>query len=190
AYQRAGTYNIMIVLRDIASAGGIVGAQTTAFAQAQIIDSSLEASGDDFVALAGSRTAAIVVATAQDPNDATAAQDLTATINWGDGTISAGTVKADAQGGFDISGRHTYASPGHFHVVVQVSCDGSVVNAQATATVVDGLLTGRQLTQDSIQGNLVTIGEARVALNTGGLMISEPLDFDQSPGTSVEGDPA
>jgi hypothetical protein len=37
---------------------------------------------------------------------------------------------------------------------------------------------------------LLPLGEATVDLNTGGLRLSHPLDFDQSPGTAAGGDPA
>ena len=39
-------------------------------------------------------------------------------------------------------------------------------------------------------GYQLPIGEAGVDLFTGGLILGQPLDFDQSPGTSVGGDPA
>jgi hypothetical protein len=37
---------------------------------------------------------------------------------------------------------------------------------------------------------LVPLGETNVDLNLGGVRLSQPLDFDESPGTSVGGDPA
>jgi hypothetical protein len=48
------------------------------------------------------------VATFTDSVTTAAAGDFTATINWGDGTSSAGTVTVDANGGFDVTGTHTY----------------------------------------------------------------------------------
>ncbi|HZY89958.1 MAG TPA: hypothetical protein VFE78_34365, partial [Gemmataceae bacterium] len=55
----------------------------------------------------------------QDPNGN--ARDFTATINWGDGHLTNGTVKANAQGGFDVSGTNTYAAAGTFPVNVDVA---------------------------------------------------------------------
>ena len=42
--------------------------------------------------------------------------NFTATINWGDGTSSAGSISANSSGGFDVAGDHTYAVPGSFRV--------------------------------------------------------------------------
>jgi Bacterial Ig-like domain (group 3) len=50
------------------------------------------------------------VATFSDTDVAAKAAQFTATINWGDGHISNGTVQANAQGGFDVMGTNTYAT--------------------------------------------------------------------------------
>jgi hypothetical protein len=47
-----------------------------------------------------------------------------------------------------------------------------------------------QARKSSIGSRSVSVGEALVAPNTGGLRLSEGLDFDQSPGTDVGGSPA
>ena len=51
-----------------------------------------------------------VVATFTDVDPKATAGNFTATINWGDGTTTQGTVTADPKGGFDVSGSHTYSS--------------------------------------------------------------------------------
>ncbi len=56
--------------------------------------------------------------TVADPT-ATAAS-YTATIDWGDGTTTAGTVTGSA-GRFAVSGDHTYASPGTYTIRVTIS---------------------------------------------------------------------
>jgi hypothetical protein len=53
-----------------------------------------------------------VVATFTDTDPKATAGTLTATIRWGDGTTTQGTVTADPKGGFDVSGSHTYSSVG------------------------------------------------------------------------------
>jgi hypothetical protein len=52
------------------------------------------------------------VATFSDSDMTAKASQFTATINWGDGHISNGTVQANAQGGFDVVGTNTYATAG------------------------------------------------------------------------------
>jgi len=47
-----------------------------------------------------------------------------------------------------------------------------------------------QRSNDPAQAFLLPLGEAVVDLNQGGLRLSQQLDFDQSPGTSVGRDPA
>src|SRR5262249_61488276 len=49
-----------------------------------------------------------VVATFTDANPGGVVGDYTATIDWGDGENSTGTVASDGQGGFTVSGTHTY----------------------------------------------------------------------------------
>ncbi|HZY89957.1 MAG TPA: hypothetical protein VFE78_34360, partial [Gemmataceae bacterium] len=62
-----------------------------------------------------------VVAHFNDQDPKGNANDFTATINWGDGHLTNGTVKANAQGGFDVSGTNTYAAAGTFPVNVDVA---------------------------------------------------------------------
>jgi hypothetical protein len=61
------------------------------------------------------------VASFSDLDPAGNAKDFTATINWGDGHLTNGTIKANAQGGFDVSGTNTYLHPGLFPINVDVA---------------------------------------------------------------------
>jgi hypothetical protein len=66
--------------------------------------------------------------------------DFTATITWGDGTTSAGTVEQASFAGFEVSGSHTYLDEGSFAVKVTVTDDGpgtATATATGTATVAD-----------------------------------------------------
>lgn len=78
---------------------------------------------------------------ATDPTDA-AAND-TATINWGDGTTSPGTVSADGGGRYTVSGSHTYADEGSPTVIVTVADpdDPAGSPTSGTASVTDAALT-------------------------------------------------
>jgi hypothetical protein len=62
-----------------------------------------------------------VVATFSDADPNANAHDFTATINWGDGHLTNGTITANAQGGFDVSGTNTYATLGRFTISVDVA---------------------------------------------------------------------
>jgi hypothetical protein len=63
---------------------------------------------------------------------ANVASDFTASINWGDGTVTPGTVSG-GPGTFSIAGTHTYASPGFLPLTV-VMTDNPPGTASATAT--------------------------------------------------------
>jgi len=67
---------------------------------------------------------------------------FTATIDWGDGTTSNGTISIDANGGFDVTGTHTYNLTGnsstqtlHINVVVTETASGDSVTASSAAAV-------------------------------------------------------
>jgi len=78
------------------------------------------------------------VATFTDSNPDGKLGDYTATIDWGDGTTSSGTVSADAVSGLDVSGGHTYSSPGSKTVKVTITdTGGATTTAQGTVTVAE-----------------------------------------------------
>jgi hypothetical protein len=60
------------------------------------------------------------VATFSDADPAANAKDFTATINWGDGHLTNGTIAADGKGGFTVSGTNKYTTAGNFPVSVDV----------------------------------------------------------------------
>jgi len=79
----------------------------------------------------------VTVATFTDTDTVTPASDFVATIDWGDGTTSAGTI-AGANGAFSVNGSHTYAAAGQDTVTVTVSDDApgtATATATATATI-------------------------------------------------------
>jgi predicted alpha-1,2-mannosidase len=71
------------------------------------------------------------VATVTDAD--TAVQALSATVDWGDGTVDNG-VLTGFDGDFTVTGRHVYQVPGTYTVTVTVSDPGAVNVATTTAT--------------------------------------------------------
>ena len=61
-------------------------------------------------------TGTVVTFTDADPGGT--ASDYSANIVWGDGAQSTGTVTAGQNGGFVVSGTHTYATPGSYQTTV------------------------------------------------------------------------
>ena len=81
-----------------------------------------------------------VVATFSDTDTANVAGDFAATIDWGDGTTTAGTVSGGS-GTLAVSGTHQYAHPGHDNVTVTLSDDApgtATATAHSTANVSSG----------------------------------------------------
>lgn len=77
-----------------------------------------------------------VVASFGDGSTGTTPSDFSATIDWGDGSQSLGTVAAASGGGFTVSGVHTYAAGGTFPATVEVRDDGlSALTLDSTAVV-------------------------------------------------------
>src|SRR5262249_26699855 len=70
-------------------------------------------------------------ATFTDTDTITAASDLHATINWGDGNTTAGVVTGGA-GNFSVAGTHTYSSAGSDPITVTLF-DNAPGTASATA---------------------------------------------------------
>ncbi|HXJ82981.1 MAG TPA: hypothetical protein VMS64_30375, partial [Candidatus Methylomirabilis sp.] len=56
-------------------------------------------------------------------NPTATAADFTSTIDWGDASVTVGTVVANSNGGFDITGSHTYTTSGTFTVTARFSDD-------------------------------------------------------------------
>ena len=94
---------------------------------------SFTASGATIYATAGSAFTG-VVATFTDSLPGTPASDLTATIDWGDGTSIDNVSPSGTSGTFTVSGTHTYASFGPPHTVMVVLHESSPGSASATAT--------------------------------------------------------
>jgi hypothetical protein len=94
-------------------------------------------------AIEGAALSNVPVAAFNDPDLTATAASFTATINWGDGLVTPGTVTATATPGlFTVSGTHTFAGVGAYpiRVVVQDTGGGGVTLSNA-ATVGDAALT-------------------------------------------------
>jgi PKD repeat protein len=74
------------------------------------------------------------VASFADSDPGGTASDYSATINWGDGSSSPGTVAATGSG-FAVNGTHTYASPGSYKISV------TIADAGGSSTAADGVAT-------------------------------------------------
>ena len=124
-YQTAGVYPVTVELT------GNKGAKTIKRGMAVVTANSLKAIGTDLAADQG-RVDDRVVATFSDA-PAGRASDYTANINWGDGRISSGTVRAAGEGTFQVLGSHTFKDAGNFLVTVRIRKAGAPAASDAIA---------------------------------------------------------
>jgi hypothetical protein len=104
---------------------------------AKISDAKLTAGAAKSFVAPAAQSATNVVASFTDAAGAQAAAgDFTATIDWGDGSSSAGTLTQTAAGAFDVKGTHTYTTAGAKSLTIKVDDEeGQTLTMTATATV-------------------------------------------------------
>lgn len=83
-------------------------------------DSSIQGTGSQLSAQEDTAFSGVVAHFTDTDQQATPGS-YSATIAWGDGTTSPGSVTAAAGGGFDVSGSHTWPDPGSYGTTVTVS---------------------------------------------------------------------
>ncbi len=129
-YARAGTYDGSVTYHN----DGGSGTHKIAF-QAKVADAALSATGVPVSATAGAQFTG-TVATFTDADPESVASDFTATIDWGDGTATTGTIGSAAGGGFTVTGSHTYANGGAYATSIAIKdVGGATATATSTATV-------------------------------------------------------
>lgn len=111
-YGEAGSYQLTIVVHDLD--GGVTINGTATVADAPLVATPLS------FTVAKKTTFTRTVAVFSDANAGSAVADFTASIAWGDGSHSTGTVTALPGGGFAVGGSHRYDSKGSYSVAVHV----------------------------------------------------------------------
>ncbi|HXA33178.1 MAG TPA: hypothetical protein VNV87_13030, partial [Acidimicrobiales bacterium] len=149
AYAVPGTFNLSVTIQD--DAPGISAATVAAVANVVpiLVVTGVPVSIPESSAFSGP----VATFTAADPTKP--ASDFTATIAWGDGTTTPGTI-AGSSGSFTVTGTHAYADEGSFPLGVTVTDTVSSVTGSAspTATVseLDNLAAGSPITFSATQG--------------------------------------
>jgi hypothetical protein len=137
-FAEEGPYTVTVTITDIDDTTN--GATTTS--TATVSDAALSAS------------CAVVSTSAQSFSGPTATftdaaspfgtlSDFSASINWGDGTTSAGTVTGPNGGPYSVGGSHTYASTGPFTITTTISdVGGSSTSTPGCTGLVFGFAPG------------------------------------------------
>ncbi|HEY2019364.1 MAG TPA: hypothetical protein VGH38_37910, partial [Bryobacteraceae bacterium] len=114
-YAAGGTFTVAVTINDVAPGVGTTTVTDTASQLATVIAGTAQ----NFSFTVGTALTNQVVATFTDSNPAAVAGNFIATINWGDGTTSAGTITGGPT--FTVTGTHTYAAGGTFTVAVTIN---------------------------------------------------------------------
>jgi subtilase family serine protease len=100
----------------------------------------------------------VAVATFFDPTGSQPVTDYTATITWGDGNVSSGTIVADGGSFYTVLGSNTYINPGTY--VLTVSVQNITVGLSGTSssdvTVADAPLNGSGQVINTATGDFAT----------------------------------
>jgi PKD repeat protein len=155
-YQLYGNYNLVITINDTVN-GQSNGSSATANSSAVVDALPPVATGANINGVNGSLFSG-KVATFTDPHPAAVASDFKATIVWGDGHTSNGTIAADPAGGFDVNGSNTYAAMGQYGVVVTITeiPTNKVATANSNATIVARVLVGQGVDVNVPHGEVAT----------------------------------
>jgi hypothetical protein len=117
-YAEEGAYLMSISISDFGDAS-----QANTPNAAYVRDAPLAAHGIYFGSQAGVLFSG-TVAGFSDYNPYALVSDFTATIDWGDGTISSGTITAAVSGGYHVAGSHAYSVSGLKTVIVTINDAG------------------------------------------------------------------
>jgi hypothetical protein len=98
------------------------------------VDQHITAAGGPVLHATVGHSATGTVATFKDPDTTATASQYKASINWGDGHTSTGSITGSA-GSFTVKGTHTYAKAGSFTIKVTITdVDNSSNSATATTS--------------------------------------------------------
>jgi PKD repeat protein len=141
---------------DIDDSHDIGGSTVTIHSTMQVADAGLLPVGLFFVAGEGQAFSNVNVAHFQDYGGAEGLGSYTATIDWGDGSSTAGTVSL-ANGLLQVNGSHTYAEEGGYSLQVKLTDEGgSTATAVSTVDVNDAGLSVSAASLSATEGSALS----------------------------------
>ena len=131
-YTEEGTYTLTVTITDTDTPSNTATATSTANVSDAAIHAACAADPVATQSFSGN------TATFLDDNSFATKADFSATINWGDGTTSSGTIGGGpGSGPYTVSGTHTYTSTGAFTITTTITDDGGATDT-ATCKVFIG----------------------------------------------------
>ncbi len=113
------------------------GNTTVALSSADVSPAPLTSQGYDFHPTAGVPFTGIVASFSDADPRALPTTDFTASIDWGDGTVSVGSVVVNEDGGYLVKGTHAYRVGSYAIKTTIISSGGASTIATGTASVPD-----------------------------------------------------
>lgn len=181
-YSDEGTENITVTISDPGSTITVVGAALVAEGDT-LTATAAPVSGSEGTAFSG----AVAFFTDTIPS---IPGNFAATIDWGDGTVSNGSLSASA-GVFTVSGTHTYLDEGDFTVKTTVHDIGGTAGAsvQTAATIADAdVLQATPASVSAVAGQTFTATLATVTdVNTAAVAGDFSATIDWGGGVTTAG---
>ncbi|OYV91579.1 MAG: hypothetical protein B7Z73_05405, partial [Planctomycetia bacterium 21-64-5] len=187
-YADEGSYQLTITLAEDGPGGTAFTVNNTA----SVADSDvLAGTGLTLAATEGTTFSGAVATFSNTGYAGNTASDLSATIDWGDGTTGSGTVSGTA-GSYTVSGDHTYADEGTFTPVVTLNDLPGGASAAATGTAVAAEADVLHATGVTVNGTQATAFSGTVATFTdtgypGNLASDFTATIDWGDGTTTSG---
>jgi hypothetical protein len=113
-FDNDGTSNVKVTIND-----SVDNSHKSTFSQANVAEVPLTLTAQAIETTEGV-TFTGKLATFSDPGTSGDPTEYVASINWGDGTVSTGTLSYTSGANFDLSGRHTYSDEGNYTATVSV----------------------------------------------------------------------
>jgi hypothetical protein len=130
------------------------------------------------------------VATFTDPDVFATAGEYSASIDWGDGTTSTGTI-AGTSALFTVNGVHTYADEGSYSINVTITDTDNIANSATvtdSAVIADAKITascGAPLTSlQAFSGTVAGLVDANPIATTAGFTPAPSIDWGDGTTTS------
>ncbi|HEV3167996.1 MAG TPA: hypothetical protein VGZ22_28600, partial [Isosphaeraceae bacterium] len=145
-YSEGGSDTLSMTIKDKG------GATITAQVLVTVADLPLTAQAVPKLSIVEGTTATLLLGTFTDANPSSQATEYTATIHWGDGTTSSGSVVADPQGGFDITGSHMLDESTSSITINLADAGGSTATINEPVTVTDAALSAGPIALNGFEG--------------------------------------
>ena len=146
-------------------------------------------------AVAGQAFANQIVGVITDSDQNAPASGFSATIDWGDGNSSVGTVTFTGPGTFTVSGSHTYAAAGNYTFSLQVTdpngtrasaTGAAIVTAETSQVAVQAVPLAAVAGQALANATVATVTDSNLSANPAGFSAAITWgDGTTTPGTLV-----